>query len=86
MKYRKLPVEIEAFKLGAHPTPKWFLDAVRDGTVKLHYDEKLWCWIDTLEGTMLAEQNTDYIVQGVDGELYPCKAEIFEKTYEEVLE
>jgi hypothetical protein len=26
----------------------------------------------------------DYIVKGVEGEFYPCKADIFEKTYEEV--
>ena len=24
----------------------------------------------------------DYIIQGVNGEIYPCKADIFEKTYE----
>lgn len=26
----------------------------------------------------------DYIIKGVDGEFYPCKPDIFEKTYEEV--
>jgi hypothetical protein len=26
----------------------------------------------------------DYIIQGVKGELYPCKPDIFEMTYEEV--
>lgn len=28
----------------------------------------------------------DYIILGVNGEVYPCKPDIFEKTYEEVLE
>lgn len=27
----------------------------------------------------------DWIIQGIKGELYPCKPDIFEKTYEEVL-
>ncbi|CAL4858182.1 hypothetical protein BRC2024_KWYBBTRE_CDS_0079 [Acinetobacter phage vB_AbaM_AB-Navy-v2] len=40
--------------------------------------------IETLEGTMTASLN-DYIVQGVNGEYYPCKPEIFDKTYDVVL-
>lgn len=39
--------------------------------------------VHTLEGTMRADIG-DYIVKGVDGEFYPCKASIFEKTYEEI--
>ena len=39
--------------------------------------------IETLEGTMHASQG-DYIITGVNGEQYPCKPDIFEKTYEEV--
>ena len=37
--------------------------------------------IHTLEGDMLASIG-DYIITGVDGEQYPCKPDIFEKTYE----
>lgn len=39
----------------------------------------------TLEGTMIAEVG-DYIIKGVRGEIYPCKPDIFEQTYEEVKE
>lgn len=39
--------------------------------------------IDTLEGTMEASAG-DFIIKGVQGELYPCKPDIFTKTYEEV--
>ena len=39
--------------------------------------------IPTLEGTMHAEIG-DWIITGVNGEQYPCKPEIFEKTYEYV--
>lgn len=37
--------------------------------------------IPTLEGTMKANKD-DMIIQGVNGEFYPCKPDIFEKTYE----
>lgn len=39
--------------------------------------------IETLEGTMHASVG-DYIITGVNGEQYPCKPDIFEKTYERV--
>ena len=38
--------------------------------------------IHTLEGDMRAEPG-DYIITGVHGEQYPCKPDIFEKTYKE---
>lgn len=37
--------------------------------------------IETLEGTMVADEN-DWIIRGVAGELYPCKPDIFDQTYE----
>ena len=37
--------------------------------------------IHTLEGDMIASAG-DYIITGVNGEQYPCKPDIFEKTYE----
>ena len=37
--------------------------------------------IRTLEGFMTASEN-DFIIKGVNGEFYPCKPDIFEKTYE----
>lgn len=39
--------------------------------------------IDTLEGKMTASPG-DWIITGVNGEQYPCKPDIFEKTYEPV--
>ena len=41
--------------------------------------------IETLEGTMRAQQG-DYIIKGVNGEFYPCKPDIFEKTYDIISE
>lgn len=41
--------------------------------------------INTLEGTMLANW-CDWIIKGINGEFYPCKPDIFENTYERVVE
>ena len=41
--------------------------------------------INTLEGVMHANIG-DWIITGVNGEQYPCKPDIFEKTYEPVEE
>ena len=43
--------------------------------------EKL--FVRTLEGNMKAEVG-DWIIKGINGELYPCKPDIFDKTYEKV--
>jgi len=39
--------------------------------------------INTLEGQMIAKKG-DWIIKGINGEIYPCKPDIFKKTYEEV--
>lgn len=39
--------------------------------------------IETLEGVMKANKG-DWIIKGVKGELYPCKPDVFEMTYEKV--
>ncbi len=95
-KFRKKPVVIEAFKMSKERRknninwPEWLNQAWNkkhkeegavypsefpdsDGTDKLE--------IHTLEGTHLVEWG-DYIIQGVKGELYPCKPDIFMMTYE----
>jgi len=40
-------------------------------------------FIETLEGDMRADDG-DFVITGVNGEMYPCKPEIFKKTYEAV--
>ncbi len=95
-KYRKKPVVIEAFKVdeGNYKTtdnwPDWMREAFlknreEPGAIWLEDTSRsgLKLCIQTLEGTHTASVN-DFIIQGVNGELYPCKPDIFEKTYEEV--
>ena len=86
-KYRKKPVVIDAFQFDFdNEFPHWFRKALYMNEVELECapDPKS-CLIKTLEGVMTA-QIGDYIIKGVNGELYPCKADIFEKTYEAVPE
>lgn len=85
MKYRKKPVVIEAVQwngVEVSEFTEWIREALDNGTVMRYADKVV---IHTLEGDMLAEPN-DFIIRGVHGELYPCKPEIFEKTYEAVEE
>lgn len=80
-KYKKKPVIIEAVKFdGSDYSVEWLLPQLQSGEVgrstgKLH--------INTLEGIMQANIG-DYIIKGVNGELYPCKPDIFKKTYEKL--
>ena len=90
MKYRKKPVVIEAIKwngiaFALGEMPDWFIKALHKdmpttGAIKRDEDKLL---IGTLEGVMTANPN-DWIIQGVKGEIYPCKPDIFEATYEKV--
>lgn len=90
---RKKPVVIEAMlvselnDLARHDfrkLPKWILDAYEKGAVLfLNHPNRI--DINTLEGTMTGNAN-DWIICGVQGELYPCEPDIFEATYEAVLD
>jgi hypothetical protein len=86
VKFRKKPVVIEAWPNEPHPPmavtcPAWLLTAIGGGTVTQGGHGRL--VIQTLEGQMVANVG-DWIIQGVKGELYPCKPDIFAATYEAV--
>ena len=78
MKYRKKPVVVEAVqydgtnKVEIQKFMKQYLDII-ESTGQLI--------IPTLEGNHFASIG-DMIIKGVHGEFYPCKPDIFEKTYE----
>lgn len=89
-KYRKKPVVIDAFKwTGGRDQvedPTWIVEALEKGDATIVSSNDLGesvMQIKTLEGTMIAQQG-DYIIRGVQGEIYPCKPDIFEATYEKV--
>lgn len=80
-KFRKKPVVIEAVQWDVStPTfeeitkmigSKWLPGPMGSQTF----------YIETLEGNMKVSPG-DWIIKGVNGEFYPCKPDIFEKTYE----
>ena len=81
MKYRKKPVVVEAFQLGIDYMPDWFMDKVTTNDIILHPGPT--ADIATLEGIMHANFG-DVIIKGIEGEIYPCKLDIFMNTYEAV--
>ncbi len=76
-KYRKKPVVIEAVQWTGTVTPA--VERLLQKTPVLLKGSSL--LIPTLEGVMAANPG-DYIIRGVKGEYYPCKPDIFNKTYE----
>ena len=82
MRFRKKPVEIEAVKFDGWNWAECYQfmsDEVLLFPQILEEREKI--EIKTLEGTMTASRG-DWIIKGVNGEFYPCKPDIFAKTYE----
>lgn len=97
MQFRKKPVVIEAIKCrdalkmmasDFWSLPRWFIEAY-EGKNKAGVKTVLGLYhpsrieVVTLEGTMTADID-DWIIKGVKGELYPCKPDIFEQTYDPV--
>ena len=79
-KYRKKPITTEAIQWSGKNSSE--IDNFMAGIVE---NKGTTLVIHTLEGDMEASIG-DYIIKGVNGEFYPCKPNIFAKTYEEVTE
>ena len=89
-KFRKKPVEIEAVAIAElvaaaakdwPALPTWVRQAYDAGKLLFLPDR---IEISTLEGRMVGNRD-DWLIRGVQGELYPCKPDIFEATYEPVV-
>jgi hypothetical protein len=83
MKFRKRPVVIDAMLYdgtNTYEVVEWMGEHT-DATIGFNPGGTI--VIPTLEGNMIASVG-DWIIRGVQGELYPCKPDIFEATYEEV--
>lgn len=86
--YRKKPLLIRAVQVSQRMLwPNWFHQAVSDNRIITHGLGKfgsgeVYCEIETLEGVIRASEG-DWIILGIKGEVYPCKPDIFEATYEE---
>lgn len=94
-RYRKKPVIIEAFQMTKERRwnnilwPSWLHEAWnrKPGENSLWIDpddsNKENLVVGTLEGVHQVDWD-DFIIQGIKGELYPCKPDIFEMTYEKL--
>lgn len=88
-KYRKKPVVIEAVQLTTTNHQAISFTIAEAGYNVRHATKPpmraiTGIVIETLEGDMEASYG-DFIIKGVNGEYYPCKPDIFEKTYEKVV-
>jgi len=81
MKYKKKPVVIEALQWNGQNSQE--ILALASGTDRGISLDKGCLIIGTLEGSMKANVG-DYIIKGIKGEIYPCRLDIFNETYEEV--
>lgn len=83
MKFRKKPVVVEAMQFTNETKNQVFnfVNCNRYADFDSKYNPIL--VIETLEGNMVASLG-DWVIKGVNGECYPCKPDIFEKTYEKV--
>ncbi len=84
MRFRKKPVIIHAVRWdGLEETIIEIMKMPRADKALALRSEQDCLFIPTLEGLMRAEAG-DWILCGVKGELYPCKPDIFEATYERI--
>ena len=88
MKFRKKPVVVEAVqflpnKESADELMSLALTGTRAFDLLVNTKGEYSLFIYTLEGKMEASIG-DWIIKGVNGEIYPCKPDIFWKTYETV--
>lgn len=83
--YRKLPVLVSAVQLtrkNKEEVYRWIKDNKASAFFSVEGTKIDGLVIKTLEGDIKANFG-DYVIQGVNGEFYPCKEDIFLKTYEE---
>lgn len=83
-RYRKKPIVVDAMQVNdyndAMQAQRWMSDHGEVAKVnKLKSGFSM--FIPTLEGKMRASAG-DWIIQGVNGEFYPCKPDVFDATYE----
>lgn len=86
MKFRKKPVVVDAIKYEFGMEDGFILEGryyPNTGPVPRSMDREP--AINTLDGPLKITDG-DYIITGIKGERYPCKPDIFEKTYEAVTE
>lgn len=86
--YIKKPILVHAMKFvdGQFAVMEpWLQEKYEEGAWRYNFDitfgQRSGFIVDTLEGRMTGSEG-DYIVMGIKGELYPCRGDIFEETYE----
>lgn len=89
MRYRKKPIEVEAFRFYVDYMPDWFMDLMSSSeAITYNCDHRRWgmdeayCIIDTPYRKKICVCGGEYIVKDEDGVIHTCDYETFHKTYE----
>lgn len=86
-KFKKKPIIVEVMQYDGKNKKdifKWaknLSDPHDPQIIHFYHDGGTWLQIKTLEGSLVCKPD-DWIICGIEGEFYPCKPSIFEKTYE----
>ena len=78
--YRKKPVIIEAMQFTLDTKDQIFNWVTCNRYPDWEFDNPILV-LQTLEGNMITHIG-DWVIKGINGEFYPCKPDIFERTYE----
>lgn len=92
MKYVKKPVVVEAFQFGVDEEPEWFVRHDKEGSVRRlfqsgnpinsnYYQHKVEIY-NKRKITFETVFYGDMIIKGIEGEIYSCKKEMFDASYE----
>lgn len=79
-KFRKKPVEIEAFQWNGEPPFHWPSWARENLDIRYEISN---LQVNTARGAVRANKG-DWIIHQADGEVYPCPGPVFERNYESV--
>lgn len=90
MRYRNKAIEIEAFQYdgdlmnskGEYYVPDWAVKSYEKNILFYGTDGEL--FVKSL-GEIYYIAMGDYVIRGIEGELYPCNPKIFERTYEPII-
>jgi hypothetical protein len=82
VKYVKKPIVVEAFQFGVDEEPEWFVDSnyIVDMSGEFLLIKDDFC------DKRLVGSKGDMIIKGIQGEIYPCKKDIFDTTYDVCVE
>lgn len=90
--WRKRPTQVEAYRwygpeAEREHAPEWLVEAMKRGEVYVQFpdDEARRCMDIVTDRGVVTAKPGDWIIRGIEGELYPCTHSVFVATYDPVI-